>query len=800
MRSSVVESQPLPRFGDRGASYTIPRMPNPQRQNSQPVAQYQKRQVVLAPVEGWLPLLLLAVAMYSVVYSIISANWVSHTFILIWSTAVGLLIGLLVAKVRLFPQAILHLAACLIGHWLSIWLTSAVAFHIPWTLVIKELGTVIVNPGRIDNGEMVFLFYLSFLCFFLGYFGTWLTYRAHLPWLVALVYCSILLVNLNYVKQDLTLVAIILMAALVLLIARIQLVTQLVQWTSEGLYADRSWLRDLTRRFMRVASIFTLLALLVSWALPILDQPDAGMTFWDRVDNIWSNISHGHVSWQDPGSIALPYQPPTNFFGDQLTIAGSVTLPTGEVLYYTSTAAPQYLAGFTYDSFDGHTWTTVISNTPQNYDAHASIQENDLEAGSYVPATTNVTIVQPPESSKHYIFAPVQPARFDVATTVYGSGIPTAWAQQHPLTRGEHYQVTSFLPTAAAQDLASVPLPSDNADLWKGDTNSAALQTYYLQTPNDLSPNVWKTVQQWTLGATNTYNALKLLEAHLSNSLQFTYSLNNPPVPDNIDAVDWLLQAHRGYCTYYATAMTIMARLLGIPARVVNGFSQGHLDTQSHMWVVDGTDAHSWVQAYFPGYGWVNFDPTPGFSLDASPPGPQPTVSPTPVPTRTAARPSPTAAAPGKKPGSHTGQQSDPRADAAAPDAMANQNLLLGLSISALLCSLLVLFIAIWTYWWRNLYANSTLVSGMFWRVCRIASWMGFSPRESQTPYEYSRTLSRYFPQETAPLRHLTELFVRDRWAAPHQAVAKEADLERLRPSLRRMFLRLLIKRARKSN
>src|SRR5205807_4637442 len=71
------------------------------------------------------------------------------------------------------------------------------------------------------------------------------------------------------------------------------------------------------------------------------------------------------------------------------------------------------------------------------------------------------------------------------------------------------------------------------------------------------------------------------------------YSLQNDPIPPNKDVVDWLLETHRGYCTYYASTMAIMGRLLGIPTRVVSGFSQGHFDQQRNIWAVDGSDARS---------------------------------------------------------------------------------------------------------------------------------------------------------------------------------------------------------------
>src|SRR5205085_12541256 len=176
------------------------------------------------------------------VYSIIGAQWVADRTILLYSTACGLLLGLLVAKIRRFPQAILHLAACLAGHWLSIWLTSMIAEHVSWLLLLENLRAVI-SGGLVsssgNSGEMVFLFYLTFLCFFLGYFGAWLIYRAHLPWLVALVYCAIMLVNLNYVKQDLSFLVIIMLGALILLIARIHLVNQLNKWMNDRLHPEQ---------------------------------------------------------------------------------------------------------------------------------------------------------------------------------------------------------------------------------------------------------------------------------------------------------------------------------------------------------------------------------------------------------------------------------------------------------------------------------------------------------------------------------------------------------------------------------
>ena len=792
MRSSLIESRPAPNMNNAHPR-PIPGPPPPP-----PSVVTPRRTFSLTPGEGWLPLVLLAMAVYSVVYSVTIAITINHSSILWLTTAAGLLGGLLVAKSRYFPQPVLHVGACILGYWLAIFATSLLAYHVSLLEILSSLRTVIGNGFALSGAQdsaMVFLFYLAFLCFFLGYFGSWLVYRAHLPWLVALVYVSIMLVNLNYVsKRDLTLLVIFLAGTLILLIARVQLANQLTQWKHEGLYTDKVWLRGITSRFLRVAALFVLLILPFSWLLPIGNEPSAGVTFWNDLDNAWANLTHGNLpSLNDPGALFNPYDPPANFFGDQLTITGSVTLPNGPVLSYSTGSASQgeYLEGFTFDTFDGHTWTAQATAASESYGANALLPLDNRSA-SYNPLVSSITILQPPVGTKHYIFAPVQPGSFTVPVTIFTdttNSITTAWTQTAPLALNEHYQVTSEISAASPSDLEIVPFPRDGLDTWSSDPNYRVLRQYYLQTPADLSPEVLATAKIWTSGASSMYNALVDLQNHLSDPTTFTYSVTNPPIPSNVDVATWLLHTRRGYCTYYASAMTMMARLLGIPARMVNGFSQGHYDARQKLWVVDGSDAHSWVQVYFPGVGWVNFDPTPGFSLNAAG-APAPTPSPTSTATPRAGQPTPTAQK--GQAGSHqtpTTRQGSANSGLAGGD-LAGPNLFLAFSLFVLLCSLVILGLAIVRY--RSSRAPLAPVAAIYARLCRVAGLVGTPPRRWQTPYEYAFTLSQRFPQASLALRRLADLFVRERWASPQQAPApREArELQDLWPRLRNTLLR----------
>jgi transglutaminase-like putative cysteine protease len=733
----------------------------------------------LKPAEGWMVLAFLTIALYSVVASIRVVNWVGNSALLFWMPVCGLAVGLVVAKIPRFPQSILHLAACLIGHWLTVWLTSALAFHISWIAVLADLREAFSGQVWSVGGsseQHVLFFYLSFLCFFLGYFGCWLIYRAHLPWLVALVYCSIMLVNLNYVRKQVDFLMIILLGSLLLLIARMSLIAQIAQWKREGLRTDHSWLHSIIERCMLVACVITVLALLFSSLLPVLAQPENAQAFGSDLQVVWSDLTTGRFSMQDLNDVISSLQPSGNSFGDQLMIVDSTHLPTGQVLSYRdsngggSISQPHYLEGLTYNLFDGHSWHSSVSRS-RTYAAGEPLPI-DLH-GSNVTGPVMVAITQLPQETNYYIFGPEQPFSFSVPIRIYEDGIIGAWAQQTPLYSGEKYSVSFSAPPTDSRQLSQMPLPASDQSAWNADQYYTQQKANYLQVPGDLSPNVIQTAKQWAQGATTAYTALKMLEAHFDDTNVFTYSLQNPPIPANKDVVDWLLETHQGYCTYYASAMAIMGRLLGIPTRIVSGFSQGHFDQEHNEWVVDGNDAHSWVQAYLPNVGWISFDPTPTFNPNAAP---SPSIQPTPSPPIPTVMPSSTAIQhPTANPMPTVSPQSSSSASVQVRAGNHNQSqgVLMGIMIAGLVLVLLSCLALIGRYWWRRFSTRSVVVEVLFWRFCQVARWVGLGPKPSQTPYEYSAMLGRQLPAQATVFSRLTKLFVRERWGIPHPTPRK---------------------------
>ena len=174
----------------------------------------------------------------------------------------------------------------------------------------------------------------------------------------------------------------------------------------------------------------------------------------------------------------------------------------------------------------------------------------------------------------------------------------------HNYSRME-YEANSVIPT---------PPP---ALLRKAGTDySDEIRNTYLQLPA-LDPRIPELMKQITAHADTPYDKARTLESYLRSHYGYTLDLSGPPQADPL--AYFLFQKRAGHCEYFAAAMTVMLRSAGIPARYVNGFLTGEYNSVGGDFVVRASDAHSWVEAYFPGFGWLTFDPTP--PSDEKPPG-----------------------------------------------------------------------------------------------------------------------------------------------------------------------------------
>lgn len=131
----------------------------------------------------------------------------------------------------------------------------------------------------------------------------------------------------------------------------------------------------------------------------------------------------------------------------------------------------------------------------------------------------------------------------------------------------------------------------------------------YLQLPETITPDTIALAEQLTAGLTNPYDKAIAVRDYLRANITYNDQIAAPP--DGIDPVHYILFGLReAYCTYYASAMAIMLRSQGVPARLVSGYALGEYDEPSMSYRVRATNSHTWVEVYFPAYGWIQFEPT----------------------------------------------------------------------------------------------------------------------------------------------------------------------------------------------
>jgi transglutaminase-like putative cysteine protease len=159
------------------------------------------------------------------------------------------------------------------------------------------------------------------------------------------------------------------------------------------------------------------------------------------------------------------------------------------------------------------------------------------------------------------------------------------------------YEATSNLPIIPAPQLrlASPDFPD-------------SITGPYLQVPR-LDPRIKRLAEQITAGSANEYDKAAKIELYLRTHYRYTLDLTGPRTADPL--AYFLFTRRAGHCEYFAAAMTVMLRDLGVPARYVGGFLPGEYNDVGGDWIVRASDAHVWVEVFFPGYGWITFDPTP---------------------------------------------------------------------------------------------------------------------------------------------------------------------------------------------
>ena len=196
---------------------------------------------------------------------------------------------------------------------------------------------------------------------------------------------------------------------------------------------------------------------------------------------------------------------------------------------------------------------------------------------------------------------------------------------ERPLRRGETYTVWSHAPRPTPRELAAAPArypPAAERYVqlesalfpWYGAAGRVAQVDRIFRQDRNLALRpyrpLWEEARRLTARTRSPYEATLVLERWFRTRGGFRYEEHPPPSASSPPLVDFVEVTRAGYCQHYAGAMALMLRTLGIPARVAVGFTAG--TWKAGVWTVTDQQAHAWVEAWFAGYGWLAFDPTPG--------------------------------------------------------------------------------------------------------------------------------------------------------------------------------------------
>jgi Transglutaminase-like superfamily/TgpA N-terminal domain len=719
--------------------------------------------------EGWFSLILLSIVVYSTIWSVQAVNWVDHLNILTLTSLLGLIAGVVAAKLRRYPRLAIHVVAVLLALLIAFWQTSGAFYGGDTARLAHGMHQwfVSVIAGGTGEDDSIFLFFITALGFLLAYSSAWLVYRTRSPWLMIVANAVVLLINLSNVDSGYIIFLVVFLMASLLLLLRFNLFESTRRWRRQGLrYSD-----DLGWDVMQAGALISIAILVFSWFLPWGYINDSASQVWNANANPWVQLED---TWNRVISLSGGDIPNNHGnFRDTLVLAGNPNLNNDIVFTVQSDDSTQYLESLSYDTYDGRSWSD------------SSTFNSALQTNAVIPSESQIVhtvaqqinVVNPPGEQYPYILGASQVGTVNLPATVLGSkandSLVALLSKNGKLTAGEHYTITSYISSADVNSLRTIPMPADSprfSDTFDGQYPltyyNPAILSSNVQLPKDLDPNIALTAQRITANASTMYDKVVALETYLHDN--FTYSVD-VHLPQGQEGVSWFLfrSGNKGFCNYFATAMAVMARSLGIPSRVVVGYTNGQLDAKHHQRVIKGTDAHSWTQVYFAGYGWVNFEPSASFTSFTRPttnqflPGtsaivPTGGVSPSVGKNHKLGKNE----LPDLGGSTSTGTQGQFATQLGQQASIAFGGVVLLLLFSLLLFSI----------WWRRLFRHYRLSAQIYGRMCILANWAGIPLQYSQTPHEYIRAITVVAPDEATTLERFEDIYVRELWASPTSA------------------------------
>ncbi len=774
-----------------------------------------------------LALALAAVVLGSSLLSIEVAGWVDDLPHLTLNGLAAILLAwaLLAARVRPYLG---HLVAVFTGAAASLWQVAPILVDKGWPekavdLVVRlNAWGYAARTGGISTDPLPFYLLLLASAWLGGYVLGWSTTRGSRPWLSIAFSGVILLMNLNYGPARLGVFFLAFTMSALLLVVRLnQRRAPAVGELAGG-----------GRLFVYSGALALSLSLMAWFAPTPQESPDL-LNMWYRVNTPWqeglgqmNRLFAFLVSKERPGP---------GDFDKALVLRGTSNLSDAPVMQVESTAPrywrglsydyytgqgwlvqeqtvvrtpsavrdPQPLLGqYQLTKEVTQTFTIVAPKNNLLFGAGQAQKVMDVEASLETsrrgPVTLNVENLAAPESIPGDLrpyadalqgalrrvdtrwetsrllpaFNSLLPPAVRVMGLIKGengrvSGLQvvarfpvdlTALYASSPLQIGQKYSVVSAVSEAPPEKLRGA-----------GRDYPSWVTERYLQLPPSLPERVRELSQRLTEPANNPYDTALAIEGYLRG---FTYATNLPIPPGNVDRVDYMLfTLRKGYSAYFSTTMVVMLRTVGIPARVATGYATGSFDSEHGVYLVKESNAHGWVEVFFPNYGWIEFEPTPSMPTIARPTSPGEEFTDDDLLLRN------------QDEAEETPMENPQYEDSLAPTTVEEWTLW-GFGGA----TLIVVPLGLWLLW-RQRWAGLDEAVAVYGKAMVLASLARMGPRSSQTPREYGAGLQRLMPRHRGVIEHILQAYERVRYGGRATSEYEAGELLEIWRALRMELL-----------
>jgi hypothetical protein len=524
----------------------------------------------------------------------------------------------------------------------------------------------------------------------------------------------------------------------------------------------------------------------------------------DVESSLFSNWAQLQQRLSHPGLVGVgPSGSGTTGFSTDVPLGGSLTRTRDQVFLYTvigDLTGPRYFRGL------DETWT---SGGEWRYPATPGVRESlgknivptfgeDYQKLAF--ASVQVKMLRPPFGNADILFYPGQLYQIDretLATQVpLVDLLPGAitsidrLSSVKPPTSAGSYKVTIEYSTASESELqaASTAYPAwvkQFTTLPKSGYRSADV----LKQIHDLAVSVVTKA-----GATTPYDQATAIQNFLRENYAYTLTPTHPP--QGMDPLYFFLfRSKSGYCEYFATAMGDMLRSLGIPTRLVNGYGPGAYDATVNSFIVRGENAHTWVETYFPAYGWIPFEPTPDVGGGYLP-IPRGSLGQSLCLRDEHCDPASSSGGSGGLPVStgdprgfrepNVAGSTQPTFTLRVPDAGT-----LTTVVGVLLAIVLLLLATVARY------LRPRTVMGVWNRTLALSELAGARRKAGETPLEVGRRLQQRFPEAAEPVGALARDFAVAAYAPPDEAESTRSSVMETWSALRPLLVRRVLARFR---